>query len=295
MSQSFASTATIMEDFSLFSASKADTDLIHLGLSMSLSSGLKVVSSFSRSVQARASMFHSSVVQCLSPEVARGILFITMFTVEVSRPILKPKMPISLRDFVIPLMFARAGSAGRSPTVLSTKSSFLLYSEKPNFGVFDALFIASLIFSGVQSLAPTRLPFSTDLTSSRSCLACGVKGAEGAFFLPIPGAVGAFLFLVGTSLKPSVLIPAAAMADQASFLFSLTTSFAISLGAGVLAGFRTGTRVGFGAGGFGFWARRGGLFCLAVVCGFLSLVTEAIMGVSISIIFFSMLSSRTAM
>jgi len=295
MSQSFASTATIMEDFSLFSASRADTDLIHLGLSMSLSSGLKVVSSFSRSFQARASMFHSSVVQCLSPEVARGILFITMFTVGVSRPMLNPKMPISLRAFIIPLMFARAGSAGRSSMVVSTKSSFLLYSAKANFVVFDALFIASLIFAGVQSLAPTHLPFSTNLTSSRRCLACGVEGAEGAFFLPIPGAVGAFLFLVCTSLKPSVLIPAAAMADEPSFFFSLTASFSFSLGAGVVPGFRTGTRVGFGAVGFGFSAGGGGLFCLAVVCGFLALVTEAMMRVSISIIFFSMLSSRTAM
>jgi len=109
-SHSLASTATIMEDFSLFSASRADTDLIHLGLSMSLSSGLKAVSSFSSSVHAGASMFHSSVVQCLSPEVARGILFTTKLTVGVSRPMLNPKIPISLRAFVMPLMFARAGS-----------------------------------------------------------------------------------------------------------------------------------------------------------------------------------------
>jgi len=117
-----------MEDFSLFSASRADTDLIHLGLSMSLSSGLKAVSSFSSSVHAGASIFHSSGVQCLFPEVVRGMLFMTIFTVGVSRPILKPKMPMSLRAFVMPLMFARAGSAGRSPTVVSTRSSFLLYS-----------------------------------------------------------------------------------------------------------------------------------------------------------------------
>jgi len=282
-----------MEDFSLFSASRADTDLIHLGLSMSLSSGLKAVSSFSSSVHAGALMFHSSVVQCLSPEVARGILFTTMLTVGVSRPMLNPKIPISLRAFVMPLMFARAGSAGRSPTVVSTKSSFLLYSANANLVVFDALLIASLIFAGVQSLAPTLLPFSTDLTSSLRCLACGVDGAEGAFFLPTPGAGDTFFFLVCTSLKPSVLMPAAAMADQASFFFS--SAFSMSFpGAGEAAGFRTGTRVGFGAGGLGFWARGGGLLCLGV-CGFLALVTEAIMRASISIIFFSMLSSRTAM
>jgi len=282
-----------MEDFSLFSASRADTDLIHLGLSMSLSSGLKAVSSFSSSAHAGASMLHCSVVQCLSPEVARGILFTTMLTVGVSRPMLNPKIPISLRAFVMPLMFARAGSAGRSPTVVSTKSSFLLYSANANLVVFDALLIASLIFAGVQSLAPTLLPFSTDLTSSLRCLACGVDGAEGAFFLPTPGAGDTLFFLVCTSLKPSVLMPAAAMADQASFFFSLALSMSFS-GAGVAAGFQTGTRAGFGAGDLGFWARGGGLFCLGV-CGFLALVTEAIMRASISIIFFSMLSSRTAM
>jgi len=245
-----------MEDFSLFSASRADTDLIHLCLSMSLSSGLKAVSSFSRSFHAGASMFHSSVVQCLSPDIARGTLFMTMLTVEVSRPMLNPKMPISLRAFVIPLMFARAGSAARSPTVVSAKLSFLLYSANANLVVSDALLIASLIFAGVQSLAPTLLPFSTDLTSSLLCLACGVEGAEGAFLLPTPGAGDAFFFLVCTSLKGSVLMPAAAMADQASFFFSLVFSLSPP-GAGVAAGFRTGTRVGFGAGGLGFWARGG--------------------------------------
>jgi len=286
-----------MEDFSLFSASRADTDLIHLGLSMSLSSGLKVVSSFSNSAHAGASMFHSSVVQCLSPEVARGILFTTMLTVGVSRPMLNPKIPMSLRAFVMPLMFARTGSAGRSPTVVSTKSSFLLYSANANLVVFDALLIASLIFAGVQSLAPTLLPFSTDLTSSLRCLACGVDGAEGAFLLPTPGAGDTLFFLVCTSLKPSVLMPAAAMADQASFFFSLTASLSFSPGAWVVVGFRTGTRVGFGAEGFWFWARGGGwggLPCLGA-CVFLALVTEAMMRVSISNIFFSMLSSRTAM
>jgi len=234
----------MMEDFSLFSASRADTDLIHLGLSMSLSSALKAVSSFSSSVHARALIFHSSVVQCLSPEVAKGMLFTTMLTVGVSRPMLKPKIPISFRAFVIPLMFARAGSAGRSPTVVSTKSSFLLYSAKANLIVLEALLIASLIFAGVQSLARTLLPFSTDLTSSLRCLACGVEGAEGALLFPTPGARDAFLLLVCTSLKPSVLMPAAAMADQASFFFSLTASMSF-LRTGAVAGFRSGTRVGF--------------------------------------------------
>jgi len=302
-SQSFASIATIMEDFSLFSASRAVTDLIHLGLSMSLSSGLKVVSSFSSSVHAGASMIQSSGDQCLSPEVARGILFMTMFTVGVSRPMLNPNMPMSLRAFVMPLMFARAGSAGRSPTVVSTRSSFLLYSAYANLVEFDALLIASLILAGVQSLAPTLLPFSTDLTSSLRCLACGVEGAEGALFsFPTPGAGDAFLLLVCTSLKPSVFMPAAAMADQASFFFSLTSSV-FFFGAGVVVGYRTGTRGGFGAGGLGFWA-RGLLVCWGgcwgwplrlAVCGSLALVTEAIMRSSISAIFFSMLSSRIAM
>jgi len=243
-----------MEDFSLFSASRADPDLIHLDLSMSLSSCLKAVSSFSRSVHAGASMFYSSVVQCLSPEVARGILFTTMLTVGVSWPMLNPKMPMSLRAFVMPLMFARAGSASRSPTVVSTKSSFLLYSANANLVVLDELLIASLIFAGVQSLVPTLLPFSTDSTSSLRCLACGVDGAEGALFLPTPGAGNASLLLVCTSLKPFVLLLAAAMADQASFFFSLTASLFFS-GAIAAVGFRTGTRVGFGAGGLGFGAR----------------------------------------
>ena len=167
--------------------------------------------------------------------------------------LLMPKMPMSLRAFVMPLMFARPGSAGRSPTVVSTRSSFLLYSAYANLVVFNALLIASLIFAGVQSLAPTLqvLPYSTDLTRSLRCLACGVEGAEGALFLPTPGAGDAFLLLVCTSLKPSVLIPAAAIADQASFFFSLTTSLSF-LEAGVVAGFQSGTRVGFGAGGLGY-------------------------------------------
>jgi len=118
----------MMEDFSLFSASKADRDLIHMGLSMRLSSGLKAVSLFSRSVQAGASMLHSSGAQCQSPEVARGTLFTTMFTLGVSRSMLKLKLLISLRAFVMPLIFVRTGSAGRSPTVVSTWWSFLLYS-----------------------------------------------------------------------------------------------------------------------------------------------------------------------
>jgi len=88
----------------------------------------------------------------------------------------------------MPLMFDRVGSAGRSPTVVSTRSSCLLYSAYTNLVVFDARLIASLIFAGVQSLAPTFLPFSTDLTSSLRCLACGVAGAEGALCLPTPGA-----------------------------------------------------------------------------------------------------------
>jgi len=166
--------------------------------------------------------------------------------------------------------------------------------------VFDALLIASLIFAGVQSEAPTLLPFSTDFTSSLRCLACGVEGAEGAFF-PIPGAGDAFLLLVCTSLKPSVLMPAAAIADQASFFFSFVSSLLFS-GAGVVVGFRTGTGVGFGAGGLGAggflvcWGLGGGraLFGSGGF-GFLALVMAVTMRSSISIIFFSMLSSRIAM
>jgi len=196
-------------------------------------------------------MFHSSGAQCLSPEVARGILFVTMLTVGVSRPMLNPKMPMLLRAFVIPLMFAKAGSARRSPTVVSTRSSFLLNSAYANMVAFDILLIASLIFGGVQPLALTLLPFSTDLTSSLRCLACGIEGAEGALVLPTPGDGDAFLLLVCTSLKPSVLMPAAAMADQASFFFSLTVSLSFP-GEGVEMGFRSGTMVGFGVGGLGF-------------------------------------------
>jgi len=158
--------------------------------------------------------------------------------------------------------------------------------------------VASLILAAVQSLAPTLLPFSTSLTSSLRCLACGVEGAEGALFLPMPGALDALLLLVRTSLKPSVFMPAAAMADQASFFFSLTTSLSL-LGAGAMVGFRTGTRGGFGAVALGdatrgFWG--GGLFCLGGgIDWFLAFVKEAIMRVSISNIVFSMLSSMTAM
>jgi len=148
----------------------------------------------------------------------------TMFTVGVSRPMLNPNMPMSLRAFVMHLMFAKAGSAGRLPTVVSTRSSFLLYSAYANLVVFDALLIPSLIFASVQSLAPTLLPFSTNLTNSLRCLTGGVEGVERAVFLPTPGAGGAFLLLVCTSLKPSVLMPATAMADHASFFFSLTAS-----------------------------------------------------------------------
>ena len=85
----------MMEDLSLFSASRADTDLIHLGLSMSVTLLLKVVSSFSSSVYARELMFHSSRVQCVSPEVASGMIFMNMFIVGVSKPMLNPKMPMS--------------------------------------------------------------------------------------------------------------------------------------------------------------------------------------------------------
>ena len=183
--------------------------------------------------------------------------------------------------------------------MVSTRSSFLLYSAYANLVEFDGPLITSLILAGVQSLARTLLPFSTNLTSSLRCLACGVEGAEGALFLPTPGAGDGFLLLVCTSLKPSVLMLAAAMADQASFFFSLTTSLSL-LGTGAMVGFRTGTGGGFGAGALGyaageFWS--GGLFFLGGgVSGFRALVTEAIMhDVSISNSFFSMLSSRTVM
>jgi len=246
-------------------------------------------------------MFHSSGTQCLSPEVASAMLFMTMFTVGVSRPILKPKIPMSLQAFIMPLMFVKAGSAGKSPTVVSTRSLFLLYSAYANLVVLDALLIASLILAGVQSLVPTLLFLSTDLTSSLRCLACGVEGAEGAFFLPTPGAGDAFPLLVCTSLKPSVLIPAAAIADQASFFFSFASSLSFS-GAGVVVGFRTGTRVGIEAGGFGVggflvcWGLGGGRMPPGPGgFGFLALLMEVTMRSSISIIFFSMLSSRIAM
>jgi len=97
------------------------------------------------------------------------------------------------------------------------------------------------------------------------------------------------------------LMPAAAIADQASFFFSFASSLLFS-GAGVVVGFRAGTRVGFGAGGFGV---GGGLACWGLGGGrallgpggfmFLALVMAATIGPSISIIFFSMLSSRIAM
>jgi len=241
-----------MEDYSLFSASSANTDLIHFGLSLSLSSGLKAVSSFSRSVHTLGSMFHSSGVQCLSPDVARGVLFVAMFAVGVSSPVLNPKMPESLRAFGMPLMLARGGSASRSPTVVRTRWSFLLYSAYVNLVPFDAILIASVIFAGVQLLVSTLLPFSTDFISSLCCLVCGVKGAEGAPILPSRGPGNAFLLLVYTSLKQSVLIPAATIADQTSCFFSLTASLSFPLGAGAVAGLWAGTRAGVGEEGLGF-------------------------------------------
>jgi len=219
---------------------------------MSLSSGLKAVSSFSRSVHTLGSMFHSSGVQCLSPDVARGVLFVAMFAVGVSRPVLNPKMPVSLRAFIMPLMLAGAGSTCRSPTVVRTRSSFLLYSAYANLVPFYAILIASLIFAGVQLLVLTLVPFSTDFTSSLCCLACGVKGAEGAPFLPTHGPGNAFLLLVCTSLKPSVLIPAATIADQAFFFFSLTASLSFPLGPAAVAGLWTGNGGGVGEEGLGF-------------------------------------------
>jgi len=103
-----------------------------------------------------------------------------------------------------------------------------------------------------------------DLTSSLHCLACGVEGTEGAHLFPISGARDEFLLLVCTSLKPSVLMPAAAIAALAFFFLSLTASFSFTLGASAAAGFWTGTRGGFGkeCSGFGFFSRRG-LACWA--------------------------------
>jgi len=77
-----------------------------------------------------------------------------------------------------------------------------------------------------------------------------VEGAEGAFFLPIPGARDAFFFLVCTSLKPSVLKHAATIVDQASFFFSLTASLLFPR-ARAMVGFRIRTGAGLGNRGLG--------------------------------------------
>ena len=151
-------------------------------------------------------------------------------------------------------------------------------------------------FTFIKQL-PTSLPDYLSVVSN----ILGLVSSE-SYRVSYPVTAGdVLLLLVCTSLQPSVLMPAAAMADQASFFFSLTVSLSFPR-AGAAAGFRTGTSVGFGAGGLGFWARVF-LVCWGVwvkgfglgVCGFLALVTEAMMRSSISDIFFSILSSRIAM
>ena len=159
-----------MEDFSFFSASSADTHLICFGLSMSQSSGLKEVSSFSSSDHAGESMSPAIGSLSLPSIAARGTLFTTMLIVGISREMLNPYIPMSLRSLVIDLLFAIAGSASRSPTVVRTRSSFLLYSAYANL-MSDALLIVSLMVAGGQLLALTRLPFSTDLTRNLRCQA----------------------------------------------------------------------------------------------------------------------------
>jgi len=126
-------------------------------------------------------------------------------------------MPMSFRDFVMAAENRRAGSADTSSIVVSTRSSFLLYSAHANL-VSQTLLIASLMRVGGMFAAPTRRPFSTERIRRRLCLAWGVDGAEGAWAVAMPGAGFCFLFLVGTSLNPVVSTPEAVMAAQVCFV-----------------------------------------------------------------------------
>jgi len=83
----FISTATIMDDLTLLSAFRTVGDLIHLGLSISLMWGLKLVSSPSNSDHFSLSTPQSVGSQSSSP---RGTLLTTRLTVGVLAMMLKP-------------------------------------------------------------------------------------------------------------------------------------------------------------------------------------------------------------
>jgi len=126
-------------------------------------------------------------------------------------------MPILFRAFVMVVEKWRAGSGKTLSRVVSTRSSFLLYSAQANF-TSQALLTVSLMSVGGIFAAPTWQPFSTERIKSWLCLTCGVNGAEGAWATAILGASFCFLFLVGTSLNPVVSILVAVMAAQVCFV-----------------------------------------------------------------------------
>ena len=70
---------------------------------------------------------------------------------------------------------------------------------------------------------PTLRFFSIDLMINLLCRACGVDCADGACcgFRFMPGPLLLFLFLAGTSLKPSRLIPVAVIAAHVSLMAAL--------------------------------------------------------------------------
>jgi len=126
-------------------------------------------------------------------------------------------MPMPFRAFVMAAAKRRAGSADMSSSVVSMRSSFLLYSAQANL-TSQALLTASLMDVGERFAASARRPFSTERISRRLCLAWEVDGAEGACAVAIPGAGFCFLFLVGTSLNPVVSTPVAVMAAHVGFV-----------------------------------------------------------------------------
>jgi len=149
-------------------------------------------------------------------------------------------MSMSLWASVMASSSWSAGLAATFSIVVRTSSSALLYLAKANLPL-DVLLMASLMCEGEMPGAPIRLFFSMDLMMRRRCLACGVQGAEGAWVWPIPGPVDVFFLLVGTSLNPSVSIPAADIAAQVCFTACAVLGFG---GLGFVGVFLGGNRDG---------------------------------------------------
>ena len=85
--QSIASTATIIDDLTLSSIRRVETDFIHLGLSANLMWVLKAESSFSSSLHFSVLISQSSRFQLLLPN---GTLLTTKFRVGMSSARFKP-------------------------------------------------------------------------------------------------------------------------------------------------------------------------------------------------------------